>query len=350
MVVMPFFLSILMSIIYLFCFFFFSSRRRHTRFDCDWSSDVCSSDLTFDLAARATTALQFKPTLSEPGTTVYTVELDPDGLLKEASRANNSSSATVRTAGGVSLAVSKADISLNPVAPRPGADAMFAVRLRNAGTLDSASFNVRYSIRSGAGTTALMTNVVQIAAGSAVEQQIPWRAGPGGDYSFIVEMDSEKKSGDSDASDNTAVLDFKVAAKAGLNLAVSYRDLAFSPSPALEGSVMALNALVRNVGDVDASGFDVEFFDGDPAAGGISVGATRVASLAAGASTTATVNWEVPTASERLIFAVVDPKRLQPEEITLEDNVAFASLKVLTLPDFAVSQGALSLAPPLPRS
>src|SRR2546430_10295500 len=24
---------------------FFSSRRRHTRFDCDWSSDVCSSDL-----------------------------------------------------------------------------------------------------------------------------------------------------------------------------------------------------------------------------------------------------------------------------------------------------------------
>src|SRR2546427_7586102 len=29
-----------------FFFFFFSSRRRHTRFDCDWSSDVCSSDLT----------------------------------------------------------------------------------------------------------------------------------------------------------------------------------------------------------------------------------------------------------------------------------------------------------------
>src|SRR2546427_9326876 len=29
-----------------FFFFFFSSRRRHTRFDCDWSSDVCSSDLS----------------------------------------------------------------------------------------------------------------------------------------------------------------------------------------------------------------------------------------------------------------------------------------------------------------
>src|SRR5205809_2280834 len=28
------------------CFFFFSSRRRHTRCSRDWSSDVCSSDLS----------------------------------------------------------------------------------------------------------------------------------------------------------------------------------------------------------------------------------------------------------------------------------------------------------------
>src|SRR2546427_5288300 len=33
-------------------FFFFSSRRRHTRFDCDWSSDVCSSDLLLPFVAR----------------------------------------------------------------------------------------------------------------------------------------------------------------------------------------------------------------------------------------------------------------------------------------------------------
>src|SRR5882762_10684181 len=37
-------------------FFFFSSRRRHTRFKCDWSSDVCSSDLVFTKTdARAIT-------------------------------------------------------------------------------------------------------------------------------------------------------------------------------------------------------------------------------------------------------------------------------------------------------
>src|SRR2546422_2618799 len=34
------------TIICCLCFFFFSSRRRHTRCSRDWSSDVCSSDLT----------------------------------------------------------------------------------------------------------------------------------------------------------------------------------------------------------------------------------------------------------------------------------------------------------------
>src|SRR5438132_3062239 len=34
-------------------FFFFSSRRRHTRSLCDWSSDVCSSDLFRWMTATA---------------------------------------------------------------------------------------------------------------------------------------------------------------------------------------------------------------------------------------------------------------------------------------------------------
>src|SRR5689334_4857738 len=39
-------------------FFFFSSRRRHTRWNCDWSSDVCSSDLVgHPLAVRHARAL-----------------------------------------------------------------------------------------------------------------------------------------------------------------------------------------------------------------------------------------------------------------------------------------------------
>src|SRR5438034_5243956 len=38
-------------------FFFFSSRRRHTRSLCDWSSDVCSSDLFTTSASQISARL-----------------------------------------------------------------------------------------------------------------------------------------------------------------------------------------------------------------------------------------------------------------------------------------------------
>src|SRR5690606_12845819 len=45
--------------------FFFSSRRRHTRFSRDWSSDVCSSDLTFAyLKSSSSKDLYFRLTRS----------------------------------------------------------------------------------------------------------------------------------------------------------------------------------------------------------------------------------------------------------------------------------------------
>src|SRR5712692_2347472 len=51
---------------YFFCFFFFfSSRRRHTRWNCDWSSDVCSSDLEglFNLIKSIPATLKYEPGL-----------------------------------------------------------------------------------------------------------------------------------------------------------------------------------------------------------------------------------------------------------------------------------------------
>src|SRR5256886_11671518 len=45
--------------------FFFSSRRRHTRFDCDWSSDVCSSDLPEADAGEGRTLILPEPAIVE---------------------------------------------------------------------------------------------------------------------------------------------------------------------------------------------------------------------------------------------------------------------------------------------
>src|SRR5436190_16918344 len=60
-------LFVVVGVCYFFFFFFFSSRRRHTRSLCDWSSDVCSSDLW----------------LQERGWAVHTVFADTGGVDAE---------------------------------------------------------------------------------------------------------------------------------------------------------------------------------------------------------------------------------------------------------------------------
>src|SRR2546429_798732 len=54
------------------CFFFFSSRRRHTRCSRDWSSDVCSSDL----------AKNIKQALIVPGSRGIKSQAEKEGLDK----------------------------------------------------------------------------------------------------------------------------------------------------------------------------------------------------------------------------------------------------------------------------
>src|SRR5438034_5462898 len=66
-----------------FFFFFFSSRRRHTRSLCDWSSDVCSSDLdrtviTLYDADRCPYCARVRIVLAEKGIEYETVEIDLD--------------------------------------------------------------------------------------------------------------------------------------------------------------------------------------------------------------------------------------------------------------------------------
>src|SRR5205085_5756310 len=46
---------------------FFSSRRRHTRFDCDWSSAGCSSDVVMSDITVGTVGKPFTATLTPPG-------------------------------------------------------------------------------------------------------------------------------------------------------------------------------------------------------------------------------------------------------------------------------------------
>src|SRR6266581_7282818 len=47
------------------CLFFFSSRRRHTRWTGDWSSDVCSSDLATGFSGHTQRRRKYQPMIHD---------------------------------------------------------------------------------------------------------------------------------------------------------------------------------------------------------------------------------------------------------------------------------------------
>src|SRR2546427_12847933 len=71
----------------LFFFFFFSSRRRHTRFDCDWSSDVCSSDLCLLVAVRDSPVRRYRDSHDySPSSGAYALHVGEDGACERSVR------------------------------------------------------------------------------------------------------------------------------------------------------------------------------------------------------------------------------------------------------------------------
>src|SRR5437762_8479004 len=75
--------------------FFFSSRRRHTRYIGDWSSDVCSSDLKgFDFQRLASGRCRATVVLASPDGREFTGE--SEGIISQAGELRCGAAATVR--------------------------------------------------------------------------------------------------------------------------------------------------------------------------------------------------------------------------------------------------------------
>src|SRR5690606_40306462 len=64
-------------------FFFFSSRRRHTRFSRDWSSDVCSSDLVGVRHGQALRLNQSLANVVQPGPPMLAHGRQPELVVLE---------------------------------------------------------------------------------------------------------------------------------------------------------------------------------------------------------------------------------------------------------------------------
>src|SRR2546422_9180750 len=106
-----------MTLLYrrVFGFFFFSSRRRHTRCSRDWSSDVCSSDLRRSSTTSPIGSWGFAPVRAPSKLRIGGVRIGVESWLRERGTAMGSCRRGSRRGGG---APPGAEGPSPPAAPR----------------------------------------------------------------------------------------------------------------------------------------------------------------------------------------------------------------------------------------
>jgi subtilase family serine protease/flagellar hook assembly protein FlgD len=315
------------------------------------TTGVRIADVVVNLPDRSSAAANFVYTLTAAGSTLFTVQVDPDNQIAEADEGNNQAAATVTTVSQADLAVTAADLQIAGPAYL-GNDATFQVALHNRGTVDAPSVRVRFSIVDSGGTAIELpdSGTVALSAGAILDRTVVWRVDRSGSLRLRVELDPDNQVDEADETNNTAELAFTAGAVDVPNLAVAHTDLTFTPNPAREGKPLTLAAVVRNTGGQPVpAGAEVGFYDGDPRQGGHLIATVQtLPELAPGGAATVSVTWDrYPDSASRVIHVVADPAN-HVAELREDDNDAFETVTVLSLPDAAISPASLLLTPAVP--
>lgn len=127
------------------------------------------------------------------------------------------------------------------------------------------------------------------------------------------------------------------------DLVINSTNITLAPNNPPPSSSARISATIANQGDLAASPVKVAFYDGDPAAGGILIGAPALAgSLPGGLTATLSVSWTVPaTPVVHTLYVWVDPL----DEVAESDEGNNQAMRAASLPDLRVAYGYATYQP-----
>jgi large repetitive protein len=138
------------------------------------------------------------------------------------------------------------------------------------------------------------------------------------------------------------------------NAAITAADITLSNATPVDGQQVAVRAIVSNDSVRELQNLTVSLFDGDPAAGGVRIGAdVIVANLPSLSQLPVAFAWDTTgRAGDHRLFVVLD-RLAQIDEFNEADNIASAALTVRqppVEPDLQVSQTDIAFVPALLQS
>lgn len=310
-------------------------------------NEVLVNEAIIAIPARGTVALNFVDQLSSPGVHEYEIVLDANDSIAEVDETNNTATQTVITQPGIDLEITQAAIE-SPDTAILFNNVNFLVTIYNRSTVDASDVDVIFNVINVEGTTQLDTQTVNVPAGQSITREITWRANVSGETNFQVILDPNNLIAELDESNNDVVKPVVVNAQSGANASVNFSTIGFNPNPALQGLDTVVTARISNAGTELLSGLEVALFDNNPASGGNLLDTVVLPDINAGEESPVTLVWEAtPELNSATLYVVVDPNNTLAET-NEEDNIAFDSLDILSLPDLEITTGSLSLTPVLP--
>ncbi|MCP3963203.1 MAG: hypothetical protein GY719_35635 [bacterium] len=320
-------------------------------YDGDPATGPLLGSTTVDVAALGMAPFSVPVTLTEARPHVLTAKADPDALLDESDRLNNTVSRTVLVDLVTDLEIEPGAFTANPGAVDVGDPMTLEAIVHNGGTTTVSDFQVAFSYETGTPPTTFLIELQNIpdaiGPNESLTVQTTWAPNVAGSpLTLFAEVDPTGSIGDVEPGDNLATIGVTVGASPLTNLRVTPESIAFDPDPPLQGQITHVSAQITNPTDNDAGAFDAELWL-DAAGTGTLLASESFAGLAAGTSVEIAADWNVLQPENRLVYVVVDPLDLVGEFVE-DDNEAFVTADVQTLPDLAVSGGGVDITPDFP--
>ncbi|MEO7324914.1 MAG: CARDB domain-containing protein, partial [Dokdonella sp.] len=301
-----------------------------------------------DVAARGSVPISLDFNATTAATLNLLLRADPENAVAEASETNNDAELVLPFGQSLDLEVLPTDLAVLTATPLVGHSVAMDVTVHNRGTVDSPPVVLHAEIVQGGATATIFDAPVQLPAGQSVHRQLTWLPDQPGNVQLRISLDPANQVAETREDNNSAQLDFVVSALDQPDLTFVADSLGFLPTPALQGQPLTASVGVRNLSSVASGSFRVALYATDPSTGASPIGSTTVASLAASSETTATmVVPELELSGDQRLFAKIDADN-QIAEVDETNNIIVKALRVLSLPDLAISVADIVLTPPLP--
>ena len=297
---------------------------RYTISDATNSVEAGVRTLQLASGVNAEEDLSWRSSMS--GNLALKVEIDPDGVLSESDRSNNTAVLPfqVIAANGPNLAVSYKDLLVQPAPILEGGPVQLSQLVRNTGT--AAANNIEVAFFDGDPAAGRMIGSVQtiaaLAPGQSATVGVQWASFPDASEHLVFAVaDPSSKQVEITRDDNSAFV--TVSGISLPDLAVSAGDMLMTPATPHPGDAIDLAVKVVNEGKQPAKDVVVRLYNGDPASGGTAIGADqRIAMLAGGDNQT--VHFALPggAGSGNLSFVVVVDPEQRIVEKTRDNNIA----------------------------